>query len=224
MPVTETSFVYFDSLRAAGSAGGIIVRLMMASNDISIANQSQAHYETGLPRNQRHVSQGARMYFVRLQLGHLNEALKIVADVRDSQRLTMVLARCSPKCQLRFDRLVECLPGGQEHSKFKKYIMLARHKIIFHYDAKMVQRAIEDRAERTEARRSKLTRGDHMNLWRFHTADDVLDSIICRQIWKIPRDADLRAEANRLAAFTHDLTVDYLEFAAALVCKFLGKK
>jgi hypothetical protein len=90
--------------------------------------------------------------------------------------------------------------------------MKVRHKTVFHYDRKLVERALEDRANRQEARTSHITRGDHITLRRFNLSDDIVDSIICRHIWKIPRKADLRQQADQIANFGSNLCVFFLDF------------
>jgi len=60
-----------------------------------------------------------------------------------------------------------------------------------------------------------------MGLWRFNLADVVTDSIICRQIFGIPADADLRAEADKMAEFGGQVCVSFLEFASNYALQFV---
>ena len=85
----------------------------------------------------------------------------------------------------------------------------------------MVDKALTDRASRSEARRSKITRGDHISLWRFELADDIVDSVVCRQIWKIPRNANLRQEADLKADYGSELCQSFLDFSGEFIFRFI---
>jgi len=92
-----------------------------------------------------------------------------------------------------------------------------RHNLVFHYDesSKLIMKAISDRAERTEARHSSITRGSTAYLWHFKPADDIVDSIVVRQIWGIPRDKDLRAEIDIITDEVHQLFLCFVDLQAS---------
>lgn len=224
MSRTQTHFVDLSRLLFQKEKASLIIRLMMACNDISLANQCLAKYKKDQGRMRKHVQKGALMYFVRLQCGHLNEAMDLVQKICDDLELHERIERCSPYAKACFEDLKKCLKGGCDHSKFKDYVMKVRHKTVFHYDPKLVERALADRASRPEARISKITRGDHISFWRFELSDDIVDSIICRHIWKIPRNADLREQADKIADFGSNLCVSFLEFCGEFIYSYIQEK
>jgi hypothetical protein len=64
-----------ERIRAA-KYGSLMIRLMMAANDLFLANWAMLRYQDGeLPRLEGHVRPGAVQYFVRLQCSHLFEAM-----------------------------------------------------------------------------------------------------------------------------------------------------
>jgi hypothetical protein len=221
MSRTQTIFVDLSRLLFQKEKASLIIRLMMAGNDISLANQCLSKYKEDHGRMSKHAQRGALMYFVRLQCGHLKEAMDLVQEICDDQDLYDRINRCSTHAQGCFDNLKNCLNGGPDHKKFKDYVMKVRHKTVFHYDRKLVERALEDRANRQEARTSHITRGDHITLWRFNLADDIVDSIICRHIWKIPRKADLRQQADQIADFGSNLCVSFLDFCGEFIFSYI---
>ena len=184
MPLTQTVYLDFRRLSHSGHSS-IILRLMMAFNDIALANQSLAEWKREQPGIRKHLQMGARMYFVRLQCGHLNEAIEIIREVKNNGRLMVEVAKCSEQAQEAFQKLVACLDGPQGR-KFRRYIGQIRNKTAFHYDPDMTLAALQDRASREEGRRSSMTRGDELALWRFEAADHIVDSIVSRQLWRIP--------------------------------------
>ncbi len=215
MPETQTLYVSFRKL--CGSAHStVVLRLMMAFNDISRANHSLSKYKREQPRVRRHVQMGARMYFVRLQCGHLNEAMKVIREIRDDAALQAEVSRCSAEAQAAFDKLTSCLDGSPGATNFKRYVGAIRNKTAFHYDPNMTLAALNDRAGRDEASTSTITAGDDLSLWRFEAADYIMDSVVVCQLWKIPHTADLRIEADRIADYCADICLSFLIFA----CEF----
>src|SRR3990172_253786 len=119
MAETQTIYVSFRKLRGSAHAS-VILGLMMAFNDISLANHSLSEYKREQPRLRRHVQTGARMYFVRLQCGHLNEAMKVVRQIRDEATLRAEVGRCSAEVRVAFDRLTSCLDDGPDATDFRR--------------------------------------------------------------------------------------------------------
>lgn len=224
MSRTQTIFVDLSRLLFQKEEAALIVRLMMACNDISLSNQCLVKYREDQGRMRQNVQRGALMYFVRLQCGHLKEAMDLIQEICDSQELYRRIERCSTYAQTCFENLKRCLKGGPDFAKYKDYIMRIRHKTIFHYDSKLVEKAIVDRASRQEAKTSRITRGDHISLWRFELSDDIVDSIVCRQIMKIPKDADLRKQADEYADFGSNLCISFLDFCGEFVFSYIQEK
>ena len=195
---------------------------MMVCNDIMLANHCLSESRNIQSKIREHVQRGAGMYFVRLQCGHLNEALKIVQEIKDDSNLMTLIDRCSQAAQGSFSRLVNCLKGGSENKSFEGFVGRIRHSTVFHYDnKKQVERALADRAGRKEARQSKITFGNHISLSRYELADEILDSIVCRQICKIPRSIDLRQEIDKIMVWGSDLAEALLEFSGEFIYKYV---
>ncbi len=222
MPETQTVYVSFRKLQRSAH-GSVILRLMMAFNDISLANHGLAQYKQEQPRLRRHVQIGARLYFVRLQCGHLNEAMKVMQEIRDDAGLRAEVGRCPAEVQAAFDKLTSCLDGGPGAADFRRYVGAIRNKTAFHYDPKLTLAALDDRAGRDEAATSTITAGDDLSLWRFEAADHILDSIVVRHLWKIPRTADLRTEADRIADYCADICLSFLVFAGEFAFRYMTR-
>ena len=71
----------FDTLLARGQSAATVVKLMMACNDLSLANQALADWKKEQPNLRKSRQSGAQMYFVRLQIGHLYEGLKVIEEI-----------------------------------------------------------------------------------------------------------------------------------------------
>ena len=116
------------------------------------------------------------------------------------------------------------MSGGAKRGEFEKLVGRVRNNLTFHYDetGKLIEWAISDRAARSEAQISSLTRGDTAHLWHFKVADDVVDSVVVRQIWAIRRTADLRVEADKVADYVHQICLWFVDFAGEFIWKYCG--
>lgn len=224
MTRTQTTFVDLSRLISQKKEASLIIRLMMACNDISLANQCLAQYKKDQPPIRKHVQKGALMYFVRLQCGHLKEAMDLLQKLCADKYLFKRVDNCSQEAQLSFKRLIDCFKNGPNYNKYRDYILKVRHKTVFHYDGKLVEKALADRANRTGAKISKITRGDHISLWRFDLSDDIVDSLICRQLWKIPREENLREKADEISDFGSNLCVSFLDFCGEYIFSYIKEK
>lgn len=226
MTRTTTKIVDFQRLKLLGkSAETVIIKLMMACNDMQLANEALAEWKKEQPRLQKHREVGAKMYFLRLQISHLYEALKIVEQIRIDGSLLRLVKQCDQRTQNSFHELEPFLPNGSKRDCFESMVGRLRHNLVFHYDesGKLIERAISDRAGRPEARYSSVTRGSTAYLWHFKPADDIMDSIVVRQIWSVPRDKDLRTEADRVADEIHRIFLCFVDFAGEFIWKYCGR-
>ncbi|MBN1291276.1 MAG: hypothetical protein JXB48_05490 [Candidatus Latescibacteria bacterium] len=224
MTATKTKIVSFDDLCRRESTAPIVVKLMMACNDLSLANEALLHWKEEQSPMQKHRELGAKMYFVRIELSHLFEGLKVIDEIRKNNELMTLLSRCDRRTQNSFNELVKVLPGGTEWKKLEKLIGQLRHNLAFHYDksGKLIKKAIADRASSTQTKNSSITRGSSMYLWRFNVADDIVDSIVVRQLWGIPRQSDLSVEADSIAEYIHKIFLSFVDFAGEFIWKYLG--
>jgi hypothetical protein len=221
MRATRTVNVDFRRLQGTGSTGVLVLMLMRAANDLAIANAGYRRYEKPAAGLEEHIRPGARRYFVRLQCGHLYEAMPLVRKVRYSRKLREVLSRCDEDTQTAFDDLVRYVTSGPEQAEFRKYVGSIRNKIAFHYDQAPVSRALADRAARQELRHGLVTLGTSIDLWRFDAADDIEGSIVIRELWEIPRTADIVAEDDRISGFGSRLCRQFIQFAGGLSVQFV---
>lgn len=216
-----TRNVSWRTLQARGEAATTVVKLMMACNDLSYANQALGEWRVAQSKTSIPTNSGAGMYFLRMQIGHLFEGLKIIKQIQDDPVITFVNS-CDPRTQESFRRIQEFVEHAPGRPEIERLVGQIRHNLTFHYDqsGKMIERAIADRAARPNAEVSSLTRGDTMQAWDLKAANDIVDSIVVRQIWKIPREADLRAEADKTAARVHEILMWFVDFAGDFVWRY----
>ena len=195
---------------------------MMACNDLQIANEALSEWKTEQAKLRKGRQTGACMYFIRIQFSHLFEGLKVVQDIKNDPTLFELVNQCDMQTRKSFSELERFLPGGANRADLERNMGRIRSNLAFHYEesGKLISRAIADRAARPEARFSSVTRGSTAYLWHFRAADDIVDSIVVRQIWKIPRTADLRVEADKMADYLHEIFLYFVDFSGEFIWQF----
>ncbi len=209
-------------LRAHGKSAATVIKLMMACNDLSLANQALTEWKKEQPPNKKSRQTGAGMYFVRAQLAHLNEGLKVIQAIRDDPLLMNLVHQSDPQTQSSFRKLEDFLKGGARHREFEELVGQIRHNLTFHYDesGKLIDRALSDLAARTKDHTSPITRGSTAHIWYFKVADSVVNNVVCHQIWGIPKQGDIEAEANKRADRCHEIFLWFVDFSGEFIWKY----
>lgn len=222
MTGTSTLIVDFEKLASRGPSGSVVVKLMMACNDMTIANLALADWTEEQPRTRRDLQVGARLYFVRVELAHLYEGLKIIPEIKQTPVLFRHLQLCDQRTQESFAEVEAFAPGGARNNELEELVGRVRHTLTFHYygSGRPISRAIVDRGERIDARLSSITRGRSAHRWRFSAADDIVDSIVVRQIWQVPRSADLRTAVDEVAMKLHNISLRFLDFSGEYIWRY----
>jgi len=205
----------------------LIIRLMMASNDITTANHAASTFKDGeLKPTQEHIRQGYRMYFIRIQTGHLNEAMKLIKELSDmlktSKSLSATYEKCLPENKKNFLKLQECLPLGKTYNEFKQNVTKLRHKIVFHYnEKKLFKNAISNRIKDKKRKYSSITISDDIRFGRFNIADEIIDTVVCSDLWNLHDDSTLRNEADKHAQFGFELCVSFINFCKEFIFLYI---
>ena len=222
MPGTSTKFLSFERLAAKGTDSAIVVKLMMACNDMTLANLALTDWKGAQPKERRDLEVGARMYFVRIELAHLYEGLKIIKEIQTSGSLRRLVDACDARTRDSYAEMEQYVQGGAKHQELERLVGRVRHTITFHYYGcgKPIQRAIANRASRPEARATSITRGSTAHRWRFSVADDIIDSIVVRDIWSVPFAADLRTEVDAITMQVHGIALRFLDFCGEYIWKY----
>jgi len=223
MSCSRSLYVNLSRLAMRPDEAGIVLRLMMVFNDLSIANSRFGEVRAGgEPSGVEHARWGAGMYFLRLQIGHLNEALAIIKDRQQNPVLSKMVADCSLHAQDAFARWTACLEGGPQREVFMSTIAQVRHTTVFHYDHKLVKRALEDRATRRGKNVLSVTSSNDIRMARFGVADAILDTLTCRFIWKA-KEVNVEEEIGRRLDFGYGLLMALLEFSMEFAMRYIEK-
>jgi hypothetical protein len=222
MKWTRTLYINLQRLAYRSEEAGVVLRLMMVCNDLTFANARFGEVREGVGQDAlaEHVRWGAKMYFVRLQIGHMNEAIPIIEEIRKNDLLAQTVSQCSSHAQEIFAFLIGCLQGGANYAQFKSAVMLVRHKTVFHYDDKLVRTALGEMAGRTK-RIQSITTSNDVRAVRFSVADEVLDNLTCRFIWKA-QEPSLDEVIGQKLDFAERTCRALLEFGGEFIMRYVA--
>src|SRR5215467_2630343 len=121
--------VHSAKLAADPEIASAVLRLMMAMNDIGVANDALQEWDTTENPKRKLRRDGGKLYFGRMQMAHIHEALLIVKEMKQTPSLKRLVERCDAKTRRSFDVVVAFL-----QSKDFKILGDIRNRASFHYD------------------------------------------------------------------------------------------
>ena len=220
--ITRTIYIDLEKLNRNNKLATLIPRLMMACNDVSFSNACLAEYKDKKDTKNRY-NIGACMYFFRLQIGHIEEGLKIIGEIRKDFRLSQVVNVMSQDGKKSFHKLCNCSDGKDQ--RWKKYFTPIRQNLSFHYndkkEGKLTRDALNDRVTKNKQKLSKITVGDIKKM-RFELGDEIFDTIVCRNLFGIPYSVDLqkdKTQLHKILDFGSDFGKAFLSFGAEYIYK-----
>jgi hypothetical protein len=213
--------VDFGTLLQQRAGAATVVKLMMACNDLQTSNESLEIWRELESRDsaRRH---GACMYFVRLQLAHLYEALDVVEAMQRSAALMAILRSCDAATQQSFDFVCQFVRGGTQRSRMELLAGRMRNNITFHYEQSetLIGRAIVERGSRPGGNTSRVTRGSRREHWYFKVADDVIDDIVTRQFWRVPSTPSTGRDVDVLLMEAHEIAMRFVDFCGEFIWRY----
>jgi hypothetical protein len=186
--------VNMDRLASDPQKGSVLVRLMMVSNDLSIANETHLMWKKARGKKRAVRRKEARRYAVRMIIGHIFEGMRIIEEIERSRKLSALVQACDNTTRKEFEELVAYMKGPE----FKKLVGMIRHKVAFHYDDTMVQNAIKKWAEDNPGSPQPISLGRDPMDWSFGPGDLVSQHMVVRDIFKIRGNANVVAEADKI--------------------------
>ena len=186
----------------------VLVRLMMAVNDISVAYDAYEHWERTTGHKKVARREGGKLYYGRMMHSHVYEALQIIDEIEKSPALMAIVGKCSAKTQSSFDALAKFL-------KSSDYTLLCRirNNTGFHYDDKLTMRMLEKLVRDFPRHRFPHSLGNAAIDWYFELGDLIIDNILVREICRVPDQADVRATLEPTLVRLHSMSVTFLDFA-----------
>lgn len=217
----QTVYIDLTKLGNAGSDAATVLRLAMAAGDLQIANICMNKCDPQKSIFNSTLREAATSYFVRLQCGHINEAMCAIEKIEQSNYLRSLVSGLSPDDKHAYQRLLRCTKGKSGYRYFQDNIGNVRHNVIFHYQEGAVEKALNRLAKVGARRLAKITRGSDILRWRFHVADLLLKVIINRCLWKADPNKDTEQQLKERLGYIADRCDDLLLFARNFAWEYL---
>jgi hypothetical protein len=209
---SRTWSVRTAKLIADKEVASVVVRLMMALNDIAMANEGLREWtDTQEPRKLARQN-GGRLYYGRMLMAHVYEALKIIEDIQNSPSLKAIVQACDATTRLSFDTVATFLKTDD-----CRMLGLIRNKSSFHYDRKLTEQALEQIDKKFPSHSSTYSLGNDPLDWYFQLGDLTLDRIVVRDIFKAHENADLRAAIDPILDRLHKMANAFSDFAGYFI-------
>lgn len=209
---STTRYTTFRRLKGTGEIASTILRLMMACNDLMLTDNSLATWKDEQRPQWKLRGVGAAMYFIRVQIAHLFEAFSIIEDISGSAKLTEALAACDGRTQQSFQRVSDFI-GSADYKKMRRI----RNNLTFHYDAKVVEAALNKAAIAHPDVPFRVSMGDATIDWFFEPADRIIDRMVVRDIFAVPEGVDVRVETDNIIARLQEVAKTFADFAGYFI-------
>lgn len=221
-------YIKLDKLASKGETANTVIRLMMACNDLTLTNSCLGRYIDENNMKNKYLNDGACMYFVRLQIGHLHEGLKVIKEISDNKQLNNFVNSCSRDSQAAFKRLCRYIPSGAKRSDFDKYFGRIRHNLVFHYheSGQWIEKALSERINIKKQISSPVDL-DEVSKTRYELADQIMDSIVCRNLFEIPYSVDLiknREPLDKILDLGAGIARDFVGFGGEFIHNFIERE
>jgi hypothetical protein len=186
---------------------------MMVINDMSLAMDAHRRWVEDGMKERKHRERGAKIYFMRLQISHIYEAMRIVEEIRETPALMKAVNRSDRSTKKGFDALLAFIATPE----FEKVMGRIRNSLTFHYDPKTIERALASLVAKHPGATGAMSLGDEPHNWFFEPGDMVGDRAAVREIFKVPEGADVVVETDKIVMRLREIVQMFGGFAGSLI-------
>ncbi len=192
--------------------GSVILRLMIAMNDIGITNTSMVEWEKTEDPKKKKRWRGGVLYFGRVQSAHLFEALSIVKQIRDDKDLMATVDRADKRTQESFQTVAKFIDDPDYNIMAKM-----RNVIAFHYEPKLAVRRLQKLVDKSPDHSMLYSLGSDTLDWYFELGDLIAEEIVIWDIFKVSEGADIQKAAIEVLDRLHKIGTAFTDFAGYFI-------
>jgi hypothetical protein len=215
---SKTRVTTFRRIAAAGDIAPLLLQLMMAVNDMGIADDGLRHWSGPQPPGRQDRAPRARSYFVRLQMAHAFEGLKVIGKIARTPDFMKLVEKCDAQTLAAFKRLMTFI-GTDEYKAMRRM----RNAITSHYLAEPIAEAIDRQVDKFPDAALSMSIGSHTLDWHFEPGDQIVDSIIVRHAIGIQSYPVVSAEIDDVASRLQTIAEDLMNFSGYFVPRYCSK-
>jgi hypothetical protein len=203
-----------NNLALRGDLPSVLIRLMLAMNDISLAADANDTWAESTEQRRAYRKRLARGYFVRLIMSHVHEALKIVEEINRSPDLTAAVDQCDARTRENFKKLVAILRSPERGHLFR-----FRTKATFHYDGEVAAEHLRKVIAYDPAEIWSYSVGSTPLDWHFELGDAVMDHMVVKFVLGAdePRSPARSKKVGEIATRLDEIASVFTDFAKSFI-------
>ena len=212
---STTWYVTTEKLTGDPKWAPTLVRLIIAMNDVSTASYSIDQWADAKERKFQERKVGASLYFARMLLSHIYEALQIVAEIsKDPSMRDDVEASDAGT----FAAFVE-LEAFCDNKNEMLMLVRLRNNAGFHYDKKLPGRVLKELDVENPGHGSMMSLGHQALDCYFKVGDEVIDRLIVRKVLTpdMPRSAERRDLVMKISSKHQAIARLFTDFAGNFI-------
>lgn len=192
----------------------VLIRLMLSVNDIALASDANDEWASTTVQPRVYRKAAARMYFIRVLMGHVYEGLTIIEHISRVTALKAAVDRCDARTVAAYQALDTFIRSPE-----MKTLDRFRNRAAFHYDRQLPERHLREIAQHSPDAIWSYSMGSEPLDWRFELADAVMDRIVIREVFglKEPRGPERTRKTEAIATRIQDISMLFTNFAAHFV-------
>lgn len=210
----SSTWVVKASKISQSEVASIIVRLMMMINDISLANNSIIEWSESIDRKKMRRKWGGELYYVRILMGHLYEALKMLRVISEHASLRDAVMSCDGRTISSFKRVESFI-----YSKEMNILEDFRNKAAFHYDRSLPVENLHETAREMPDYPFVYSMGHDGLDWHYELADAVIARMVIRDIFKedYPKSPERQERVEKIAVRQQEIAQAFTDFAGHFI-------
>jgi hypothetical protein len=212
---------YFSAsdLALPDDLASVLIRLMLAVNDIALAADANDFWAETTEQRRAYRKRRARMYFVRLIMSHVHEALIVIDEINRSIGLRAAVDQCDARTRENFGKLVAVL-NSPERGRLSRF----RTKATFHYDREMPAKHLRAVIASDPTATWSNSAGSTPLDWHFELADAVMDRMVVRFVFGAdqPRSPARTEKVREIGTRLDRIATMFTDFAASFIERHLG--
>ena len=192
----------------------VLIRLMLAENDISLAADANDFWAETSEQRRVHLKERARRYFIRLIMSHVHEALKIIEEINKNPNLKAAVDQCDARTGENFRKLVAIL-NSRERGQLNRF----RNNATFHYDKETSADHLQAVIAADPTATWSYSVGSTPLDWSFELGDAVMDRMVVRFVLGAdePRSAARTQKVDEIAMRVYETSTTFTNFAQSFI-------
>lgn len=216
MSKSTSRLVNMKLIADKGPLGVILIRLMMTLSDLVLTSDALGQWNAEERRERRGVKRSARAYFVRLQMAHLYEGLRVIEDI-ETDHMDRIEA-CDPQTRASFEK---CRAFVKDKTKYESIVGLVRNTLTFHYghNTRLIGLALKEIALEHPEKDVWITRGRDLHHWLYEPAQLVVDKVMVRKALRLEGPVT-GGDADEVLAPVFAVRDAFSDFAAQFIERY----